>query len=104
MSGVQIFFIIYFGIMAACIVHQFFFCANVTSEFLAKVGGGMVGAWLGPMALGRWGIAAEGVWFLPELIGSLIAAGVVAAAWSVFVHHGQAAAHETHPGISHTAH
>ena len=77
------FFLVYFGLLAASIVHQFISLRDTVPEFLAKWLVGSAGAWVGPVAMGHWGFSQEGVWFLPEFAGALIAAFAVALLWKV---------------------
>jgi uncharacterized membrane protein YeaQ/YmgE (transglycosylase-associated protein family) len=79
--NIQGFFLLYFGLFAACIAHQFVSVGDVVPEFVAKWIAGAAGAWIGPLALGHWGFAEEGVWFLPELAGALVVSFLVAVLW-----------------------
>lgn len=89
MSVVQIFFIVIFGVGAACILHNFVYIRHMaTAEFLAKFLGGALGALLGPIVLGHWWMAIEDVWFVPEIVGALIGAAFVAVVWKVLAHRG----------------
>jgi uncharacterized membrane protein YeaQ/YmgE (transglycosylase-associated protein family) len=88
------FFLVYFGLAAACISHQFVSHLDALPEFTAKWVAGSLGAWIGSVSLGHWGFSADGVWFLPEFAGALIVAFVVASLWKARANaHGVAKAH-----------
>ncbi len=97
MSVVQIFFIAYFGILAACIVNQFVFCDNVAKEFVTKLLGGMLGA---SLLLGPGPVRVEGVSFIPGLFGAFAGALVTAVAWKFVAN--RAAVRPSH-GLEHRA-
>ena len=80
MNGMEVFFIIYFGIMAACIVNQFVLRQNVAAEFLCKAAGGMAAASAALILFGHRGLALQEAWLLP-MIGAFAGALVTAMIW-----------------------
>jgi uncharacterized membrane protein YeaQ/YmgE (transglycosylase-associated protein family) len=86
MSGMEILFITYFGIMAACLTHQFVICQDAAGEFVSKVTGGIVGALLVWVLLGHRSASVESLWYTP-LVGAFVGSLLVAAAWKLSAGH-----------------
>jgi hypothetical protein len=84
MTGIQIFFIGYFAIMAACLVHRFVFRKDVGVEFLGKLIGGLVGASVATLLFADRITSVQGTWYVP-MAGAFVAALLTAVVWKVLV-------------------
>jgi len=84
MTFIQIFFILYFGIMAACLVHRFVFRNDVGIEFLGKLMGGMVGALVVTLLFAHRIILVQGAWYVP-MSGAFMGALLTAVIWKALV-------------------
>lgn len=80
MTGMEIFFVIYFGIMAACVVNRFVLRQNVAAEFLGKAAGGMAAASAVLFLFGNRAGTLQEAWLLP-MIGAFAGSLVTAVIW-----------------------